>query len=123
MREDSQVVVPEAFVALFKPARALKPTEPWDVIVARHELCEDMAQMLTETARLKLFELGIAECDVLERVRQGLLAEGSVVSPAEAWWITGRLAELLDWPLPESQSEPPAAKNVADARQRGPEST
>jgi hypothetical protein len=59
-----------------------------------------MAQMLTDTARATQFELGIAEEDVLERVQQGLLAEGSGVSAAEAWWVTGRLAELLDWYLP-----------------------
>ncbi|MDH5338525.1 MAG: ATPase with chaperone activity [Rubrivivax sp.] len=100
MNEDSQIVVPDAFVALFKPAGAIKPVESSDVIAARHELCEDMAQMLTETARSTMFELGIAEDDVLERVQQGLLAEGSVVSAAEAWWVTGRLAELLEWPLP-----------------------
>jgi hypothetical protein len=100
MNEDSQIVVPEAFVALYRPDGALKPTEPWDVIAARCEFCEDLAQLLTETARLKLFELGIHERDVLERIHQGLLADGAVVSAAEAGWVTGRLAELLVWPLP-----------------------
>ena len=100
MNENSQIVVPEAFVALYKPQGALKPTEPWDVIAARCEFCEDLAQLLTETARLKLFELGIHESDVIERIHQGLLADVAVVSPAEAGWVAGRLAELLDWPWP-----------------------
>jgi hypothetical protein len=103
LHEDSQIVVPDAFVALFQPPgdhRSRRPSEPRDVIAARHEFCEDLAQMLTETARQKLFDLGIAESDVLERIWQGLLAAGSPVSPAEAGWVTGRLAELLDWPVP-----------------------
>jgi hypothetical protein len=104
VNEDSQIVVPDAFLALFKPAGAVRAVESSDVIAARHELCDDMAQMLTETARSTMFELGIAEEEVLERVQQGLLAEGSVVSAAEARWITGRLAELLEWSLPPALS-------------------
>ena len=77
MNEDSQIVVPEAFVALYKPHGALKPNEPWGVIAARSEFCEDLAQLLTETARRKLFELGIHESDVIERMHQGLLADGA----------------------------------------------
>lgn len=108
MTEDSQIVVPEAFVALYKPPRALKPTEPWDVIAARSEFCEDLAQLLTETARRKLYELGIHEADVIERIHQGLLADGAMVSPAEAGWVAGRLSELLDWPLPPPPAPTPA---------------
>jgi hypothetical protein len=106
MNEDSQIVVPEAFVALFQspedhgPRHHTKPTAPRELIAERHELCEDLAQMLTETARGKLFELGVDESDVLDRIRQGLQAEGGPVSPVEAGWVTGRLAELLGWPLP-----------------------
>ena len=103
MNEDSQIVLPEAFVDLFRPPGApatCRPSEPREVIAARHELCEDLAQMLTETARARLFELGVAESDVLERIHQGLRADGSPVSPAEAGWDTGRLVELLGWPLP-----------------------
>lgn len=111
MNEDSQVLVPDAFVALFRPADTRRPTEPREVIAARHELCEDLAQMLTETARQKLFKLGVAESDVLERIHRGLMAEGSPVSSAEADWVIGRLAELLDWPLPSS-----AAAWAVDAR-------
>jgi hypothetical protein len=48
----SQIVVPDAFVALFQPPGARRASAPREVIAARHELCEDLAQMLTETARL-----------------------------------------------------------------------
>ena len=35
-------------------------------IEARYEFCEDMAQMLVDPARTKLFELGVTEQDVLD---------------------------------------------------------
>jgi hypothetical protein len=100
MSEDNQAVIPRSFIELFTAAGAIRPHEPRDVIAARYDLCEDMAQMLTDHARAKLFELGVAEEDVLERVHRGLLVEGSVVARDEARWITCRLAELLDWPQP-----------------------
>jgi hypothetical protein len=102
MSDDSQVLVPRSFIDLFIPPGKLKPSEPRGVIAARHELCEDMAQMLTETARAKLFELGVTEADVLERIHRGLQIEGSVLQGMEADWVTCRLAELLEWPMPNS---------------------
>lgn len=56
--------------------------------------------MLVDRAGAKRFELGVTEDDVLVRMHQGLLGEGAPVSPAEAWWVTQRLAELLGWPAP-----------------------
>ena len=100
MSEDSQIVVPPSFVALFVPPGRIKPTAPRDQIAARYELCEDLAQMLTEQATLKKWDLGVAEDDVLERFERGLRAEGGVVNPAEARWVVRRLAELLGWPDP-----------------------
>ena len=99
--EDSQIVVPPSFVALFVPPGRVKPTAPRDTIAARHELCEDLAQMLTEHALLKRFELGVTEADVLQRIHAGL-AGGDTVTAAEAGWVIHRLAELLDWPLPDA---------------------
>jgi alpha-ribazole phosphatase len=108
--EDSQLVVPPSFVALFVPEGRLKPTESREVIGARYELCEDLAQMLEETASSKRFELGVTEEDVLERIHQGLEA-GGVVSVAEALWVVRRLAEIIAWPLPEPlRPAPPAGR-------------
>ena len=100
MSDDNQAVIPRPFIELFIPAGASKPREPRAVIAERYELCEDMAQMLTEHARAKRVELGVTEPDVLQRMHRGLLAEGSGLSAEEAGWVTCRLAELLDWPLP-----------------------
>jgi hypothetical protein len=110
--DHDQTPVPESFIALYLPRGGTRPTAARQHIAARYDLCEDMAQMLTEHARTTLFALSITEQLVLERMRQGLLAPGSVVDPAEAQWITRRLAELLQWPEPEplrdAQPEPPA---------------
>ena len=88
-------------MALFLRPGSIKPCEPRHVIAARYELCEDMAQMLIEPAQTRLFELGITEADVLERVHRGLVVDGSPVDTAEAQWVLWRLAELLGWPAPK----------------------
>jgi hypothetical protein len=105
MPDDNQTFIPRSFIEIFIPAGAIKPRERRDVIAARYDLCEDMAQMLVEHAKAKLFELGVAEEDVLDRMRRGLRVEGSVVAREEAHWITCRLAELLDWPQPTAADE------------------
>lgn len=105
MSEDSQIVVPPSFIALFVPPGRIRPAAPREHIAERYELCEDLAQMLTEQARARLFELGVAEHDVLERIARGLQGDGAIVSDAEAGWVVRRLAELLDWPpLPDGAS-------------------
>lgn len=106
MSEDSQVLIPASFIALFVPRGRTRPSASHAQIADRYGFCEDMAQVLTEHARTMLFALAITEDLVLERVHRGLLDEAAPVSPDEAAWITRRLAELLDWtPL----ATPPAA--------------
>lgn len=100
MSEDSQIVVPETFVALFVPPGRFKPNASREHISQRYELCEDLAQMLTEPAQDKLWALGLDEAVVLERMHQGLLEPGAPVSADEALWVIRRLAELLAWPMP-----------------------
>jgi hypothetical protein len=95
--DDSQIEVPPSFVALFVPPGRIKPTASWREIRERYEYCEDLANLLTETARTQLWQLGVAESDVLERIRQGLLGGQAGVNDAEAQWVVRRLAELLDW--------------------------
>jgi hypothetical protein len=103
MSDDNQTLIPRSFVELFIPPGGYRSREPREVVAAHYELCEDMAQMLTEQS--KLFDLGGTESEVLGKVRQGLLAAGSVVTENEVGWVVCRLAELLGWPLP---SERPA---------------
>jgi hypothetical protein len=108
MSDENQFIVPPSFIALFVPPGRVRPTETRDTIAERYELCEDLAQMLTEQASATRFKLGVTEADVLERIERGLREDGSVVSAAEAGWVVGRLAELLDWPW--SPGSEPAAE-------------
>jgi hypothetical protein len=96
MPDPNQIVIPRSFIDLFVPPGAHKPSASREHIAERYDLCEDMAQMLTEPARVRRFELGIAEVDVLERMYAGLHA-GTVVDEPEARWVVRRLAELLEW--------------------------
>ena len=111
MSEDSQVVVPRSFIELYLPPGRVKPTAPRDEIATRYEFCEDLASMLTEHAQLKLWDLGITEADVLERMHRGLVVPDAPVNAAEAQWVICRLAELLDWRAPDFPAAPavPAA--------------
>jgi len=97
MSDDNQIEIPPSFIALFLDPGRTKPNAPHELIAQRYELCEDMACLLTETAKNMQFSLGITEGDVLQRCRQGLRAEGSVFSEQEAEWVIRRLAELLGW--------------------------
>ena len=98
MDDANQIQVPDSFVALYASRGGHRLTEPIAHVRARYELCEDLAQALTEQARLTQFQLGITEQDVLEKMLQALAQEGSPVPANEAQWVVRRLAELLDWP-------------------------
>jgi hypothetical protein len=65
--------------------------------------------MLMETARTKLWELGVTELDVLARIHRGLRGGDVGVTEAEAGWVARRLAELLEWP------DPPTASNATES--------
>ncbi len=98
--ETNQIPVPRSFIELFVKPGQTKARESREHIAERYEWCEDMAQMLCDTASTQLFSLGITEQDVLQRVQQSLQAEGSAFSADEAGWVVTRLAEILGWPLP-----------------------
>lgn len=108
MSDENQIQIPPSFMTLFVPPGKVKPTMGLREMATRYELCEDMAQLLTEQAANQQFQLGITEDLALERCLQGLLATPEVVSEAEARWVVCRLAELLHWPLPEWAELPQA---------------
>ena len=97
MSDDNQIEIPASFNALFVAPGRQKPSEPRHVVADRYELCEDLATMLTETAKNMLFSLGISEHEVLVRIQRGLTGDEAVVSVREAQWVMQRLAELLSW--------------------------
>ena len=97
MTDEYQIVVPPSFIALFVEPGRTKPSATKEHIYERYDFCEDLASMLTEPAANKLWELGITEADVLERMHQGLTATDLGVNAAEAQWVIHRLAELMNW--------------------------
>jgi hypothetical protein len=109
MNEDSQIVVPDSFIDLYRSPGRVKLSAPRSEIAGRYEFCEDLASLLTEHARAMQFDLGIDEPAVLERCHLGLMSPDSGVTLPEAGWVVRRLAELLGWPDPGAHSAAPAA--------------
>lgn len=99
MDDFNQIEVPPSFMALFaSPSGRL--TEAMSTVRERYELCEDLAQLLTEQASSLQFKTGRPEAELLRTIQLGLSDADSAVSPAESGWVVTRLAELLDWPSP-----------------------
>lgn len=111
MYDDNQTALPPSFIELFMLPGAVKPRETREFIGSRYDLCEDMAQALTEHASAKLFELGVTEQDVLERMHRGLMQNPSAFTPPEAGWIIRRLSELLGWTVVLEEGQPNTAGN------------
>lgn len=95
MSDESQVYLPESFVALFQTAGRLQPGVTRAYIAQRCEWCEDMAQLLVDPAREHMARLGITEEDVVHSLRPGLYDPATQLSEPEAHWVAIRLLELL----------------------------
>jgi hypothetical protein len=108
--DENQFIIPPSFVQLFIPDGKTRPSEPRVVIARRYDFCEDLAQMLMDTAREKLFDLSVTESEVLVRIHSGLKTDSTLLSTAEAAWVVTRLAELLSWPLPEAWQASPGPR-------------
>lgn len=106
MNHESQIDIPPSFMALFLPPGQIKSTLGHKEMADRYELCEDLAQLLTEQAALMQSQLGITEELVLQQCEAGLMTEPSVVSAPEARWVVCRLAELLNWPMAQLLQAP-----------------
>lgn len=100
MDDSHQVDVPPSFLALFTSPSGHRLTQTVATVRARYELCEDLAQALTEQASVALFKSGGSERDVLAQMQAALSGAESSVEPAEAQWVVRRLAELIGWDLP-----------------------
>ena len=104
--DESQIQPPPSFLALFASPSGHRLLQPIAFVRERYELCEDLAQMLTERASAEQFRSGAGERNVLESMELALSQEGSPVQPEEASWVVRRLAELLDWEFPASTPSP-----------------
>ncbi len=95
--EDSQILIPEAFTAIHSDPVRGKLTISREELAQRFELCEDMANLLSDSTAAQWFKTGQEKEEVLEQVRLGLLGENRVVSEPEAQWVVGRIGEVLGW--------------------------
>ncbi|WP_047198299.1 hypothetical protein [Caldimonas brevitalea] len=106
MSDEYQIEIPPSFYALYTDARR-RLTVPLNVLRARYDLCEDLAQQLVGHARNQHHgSHGLREDEVLRRCRLGLSTPDAGVSAAEAGWVVRRLAELLDWECPAFDTDP-----------------
>jgi hypothetical protein len=96
MEDSNQIIVPPSFQALYTTPGGYRLTEPMQVVRERYELCEDMAQMLSEQAATAAFKSGGSEREVLAAMERGL-AESGALPPPEIAWVLTRLAEILGW--------------------------
>ena len=95
--DHNQTLVPDAFLAIHsrhgRPILSRQETE------ARHDFCEDLA--LHAAALLAANHPDPDRADAsLRQCLDGLCAAPAQVSQAEARWVTQRVAELQEWPLP-----------------------
>lgn len=100
MDDTSQIQPPESFAALFRSRAGILKT-PIAEVVARYELCEDLACHLVEQAQTLYHSGNSSEEGVLQGFYTAISGEGAPVSTAEAGWIIQRLAELLEWKAPQ----------------------
>jgi len=97
MDDPNQIEVPPSFVALFTAPSGHRLTQPMRFVRERYELCEDLAQMLSEQAATALFKSGGSEREVLRQMRLGLSGPDSPLEGPETGWVLTRLAEILGW--------------------------
>ena len=99
MSDEYQIEIPPSFMALYTDRRHRLTTSVAH-LRARYDVCEDLANHLTDHCRHIHVDIGVDEQDVLERCHRGLVGPDAVVAENEAGWVVTRLAELLDWPAP-----------------------
>ncbi|HBW61749.1 hypothetical protein [Comamonas kerstersii] len=100
MDDTSQIQPPESFANLFRSRAGVLKT-PIAEVVARYELCEDLACHLVEQAQTVYHAGSTSEEGVLLGFHTAISGEGAMVSAKEAGWVIQRLAELLEWKAPE----------------------
>ena len=111
MSDDSQLFVPESFIAVYRAPGRLKPSLPREALAERYECCEDMAQSLLDAVTQAQARQDLPEEAVLEGVAQSLTLPPLALPPLEARWVACRIAELLQWPMP---APPQAGDNRLD---------
>lgn len=105
MYDHNQTLVPDSFLTLH--ARHGRPVGSRAEIEARYEICEDVA-LHTAAFLAARHQPADDTVQALQRCHDGLKADPSAFSAAEAGWVICRVAELQEWPPPSWLAEPAA---------------
>lgn len=97
MEDPNQIEVPPSFLAVYCAPGGQRLIQPMALVRERYELCEDLAQMLSEQASMAVFRSGAPECEVLAGIQAGLEVEGGPLQAGEPVWVVTRVAEILGW--------------------------
>lgn len=92
---DSQIHVPDSFLALFRVSGSSRLAQPETFIRSRYETCEDMAQLLAPQLRGLAADLGVDAGDVAGRMGASLQDPGVGLAAEEAQWVATRVTELM----------------------------
>ncbi|UOD50635.1 ATPase with chaperone activity [Orrella daihaiensis] len=95
MSFERQIQIPASFLALYTPSGHARPTPPRQWLEDRHDLCEDLSQLLAEKVKDKVWQLGITESDALLRIERGLPSLNLEMNDAERQWVMIRVQEIL----------------------------
>jgi hypothetical protein len=99
--EINQLFVAETFQQLYADSRG-QPTLCHEKMQERQELCEDLTQSLAEACLGLHFKADAGTSEALSRCREGLLTPTSSLPASEARLVAIRIAELLQWDVPDS---------------------
>ncbi|MGE4241208.1 hypothetical protein [Ramlibacter sp.] len=92
----NQIEPPASFAAIYSSRDGSRLLRPAQEVIARYELCEDLAHALVERATMMLSGSEGNEQRMMEQIREGLVGVGSPLSEPEADWVVLRLRELLE---------------------------
>ena len=97
MSAERQIQVPASVIAIYtiEGQKRTHVSRRW--LEDRHDLCEDLAQLLAEKVKDKVWQLGITPDDGLERIERGLSTTELNLSEAETAWVVARTREVLSF--------------------------
>lgn len=94
--DEHQIQVPPSFQDLFRSRPGGRLHEPWHHVLARYEVCEDLAQALCPQAQALRADLGVTPADVVDKMAQSLAHPAVGLAPEEQQWVSTRLIELME---------------------------